>query len=159
MKIPHCGGLGPHRHDFEEMFHLLDGEIEFTFRGEKQVVKAGVTVNIPANAPHFCTNIEGQRARMLCMCAPGGRKTFSWPLARRSTADHSCAQAQQGRAGGVHEEGRSARAQIPLRASQTLTLVAQVNQACRQQEYCRPSRQSNGGVPSISLAFVVSALF
>ena len=63
MKIPHCGGPGPHRHDFEEMFHLLDGEIEFTFRGEKQVVKAGMTVNIPANAPHFCTNIEGQRAR------------------------------------------------------------------------------------------------
>jgi hypothetical protein len=40
------------------------------------VVKAGMTVNIPANAPHFFTNIEGQRARMLCMCAPAGQEEF-----------------------------------------------------------------------------------
>jgi quercetin dioxygenase-like cupin family protein len=76
MNIPHCGGPGPHRHDFEEMFHILDGEVEFTFRGEKHVVKAGMTVNIPANAPHFFTNIEGRRARMLCMCAPAGQEEF-----------------------------------------------------------------------------------
>jgi quercetin dioxygenase-like cupin family protein len=76
MSVPHCGGPGPHRHDFEEMFTLLDGEIEFTFRGEKTVVKAGMTVNIPANAPHFFTNIEGTRARMLCMCSPAGQEEF-----------------------------------------------------------------------------------
>lgn len=76
MAIPHCGGPGPHRHDFEEMFHLLEGEIEFTFRGDTQVVKAGMTVNIPANAPHFFRNIEGRSARMLCMCAPAGQEEF-----------------------------------------------------------------------------------
>jgi quercetin dioxygenase-like cupin family protein len=76
MNIPHCGGPGPHRHDFEEMFQILEGEIQFTFRGEKKIVKAGTTVNIPANAPHFFTNIEGQRARMLCMCAPAGQEEF-----------------------------------------------------------------------------------
>lgn len=76
MNIPHCGGPGPHRHDFEEMFTLLDGEIEFTFRGEKSVVKAGMTVNIPANAPHFFTNISGKRSRMLCMCTPAGQEEF-----------------------------------------------------------------------------------
>ena len=58
------------------MFHILEGEIQFTFRGEKQVVKAGMTVNIPANAPHFFTNIQGTRARMLCMCAPAGQEEF-----------------------------------------------------------------------------------
>ena len=76
MNVPHCGGPGPHRHDFEEMFHVLEGEIQFTFRGEKKVVKAGMTVNIPANAPHFFTNLEGQRARMLCMCTPAGQEEF-----------------------------------------------------------------------------------
>jgi len=76
MNVPHCGGPRPHRHDFEEMFHLLEGEIELTFRGEKKVVKAGMTVNIPANAPHFFTNIEGQRARLLCMCTPSGQEEF-----------------------------------------------------------------------------------
>jgi uncharacterized cupin superfamily protein len=55
---------------------LLDGEIEFTFRGEKSVVKAGMTVNIPANAPHFFTNISGKRSRMLCMCTPAGQEEF-----------------------------------------------------------------------------------
>ena len=76
MHVPHCGGPGPHRHDFEEMFHLLEGEIEFTFRGEKQVVKQGMTINIPANAPHFFTNTDGKRARLLCMCAPAGQEEF-----------------------------------------------------------------------------------
>ena len=76
MAVPRCGGPGPHRHDFEEMFHIVDGEIEFTFRWEKKIVKAGMTVNIPANAPHFFTNKEGSRARMLCMCAPAGQEEF-----------------------------------------------------------------------------------
>lgn len=76
MSVPHCGGPGPHRHDFEEMFQILEGEIEFTFRGEKKRVKAGMTVNIPANAPHFFTNVEGKTARMLCMCTPAGQEEF-----------------------------------------------------------------------------------
>ena len=33
MHVPPCGGPSAHRHDFEEMFTLLEGEIEFTFRG------------------------------------------------------------------------------------------------------------------------------
>jgi mannose-6-phosphate isomerase-like protein (cupin superfamily) len=61
MSVPHCGGPGPHRHNFEEMFIILEGTIEFTFRGEKTVVKAGMTVNIPANAPYLFTNPEENR--------------------------------------------------------------------------------------------------
>ena len=34
MRVPDGGGPPPHRHDFEEMFTILEGEIEFTFRGE-----------------------------------------------------------------------------------------------------------------------------
>jgi mannose-6-phosphate isomerase-like protein (cupin superfamily) len=76
MNVPHCGGPGPHRHDFEEMFTLLEGEIRFTFRGEERTVKAGTTVNIPANAPHFFTNVSGKPSRMLCMCSPAGQEEF-----------------------------------------------------------------------------------
>lgn len=76
MSVPMCGGPGPHRHDFEEMFHLLEGEIEFTFRGEKKTITAGMTVNIPANAPHFFTNIKDGKSRMLCMCTPAGQEEF-----------------------------------------------------------------------------------
>lgn len=76
MAVPHCGGPGPHRHDFEEMFHILEGEVEFTFRGKQHKASAGQTINIPANAPHFFTNKEGQHARLLCMCTPAGQEEF-----------------------------------------------------------------------------------
>ena len=75
MHVP-LGGPPPHSHDFEEMFHVLEGEIEATFRGEKSVVRAGETVNIPANAPHSFTNASEQPARLLCMCSPSGQEEF-----------------------------------------------------------------------------------
>ncbi|GAA2575841.1 hypothetical protein GCM10010435_59860 [Winogradskya consettensis] len=76
MRVPDGGGPPPHRHDFEEMFTILEGEIEFTFRGEKHVVAAGSTVNIPANAPHNFRNVSGAPARMLCMCTPAGQDEY-----------------------------------------------------------------------------------
>src|SRR5438105_822973 len=74
MMIPPGGGPGPHRHDFEESFTILEGEIEATFRGKKSVVRAGETVNIPANAPHSFTNASKQAVRLLCICAPAGQE-------------------------------------------------------------------------------------
>jgi quercetin dioxygenase-like cupin family protein len=74
MLVPDGGGPPPHRHDFEEMFTLLDGELEFTFRGQTQTVRAGSTVNIPANAPHAFKNRSGKMARLLCLCAPAGQE-------------------------------------------------------------------------------------
>jgi quercetin dioxygenase-like cupin family protein len=76
MYVPPGGGPPPHRHDFEEMFTLLEGEIEFTFRGVKSVVRAGETVNIPANAPHQFHNVSERPARMLCLCSPAGQEEF-----------------------------------------------------------------------------------
>ena len=58
------------------MFTLLEGEIEFTFRGKKTLIKVGMTVNIPANAPHFFTNRGEPTSRMLCMCSPAGQEDF-----------------------------------------------------------------------------------
>lgn len=89
MHVPPCGGPGPHRHDFEEMFTLLEGEIEVTFRGEKSTVRTGETVNIPANAPHFFQNVSEQPVRLLCMCSPAGQEEFFMevgvPVASRTT--------------------------------------------------------------------------
>ena len=76
MLIPPGGGPGPHRHDFEESFTVLEGEIEATFRGEKSVVRSGETINIPANAPHSFTNASKQIVRLLCICAPAGLEEF-----------------------------------------------------------------------------------
>ena len=76
MHVPPGGGPPPHRHDFEEMFSILDGEIELTFRGETMVATAGVTVNIPANAPHVFRNASDRAARLLCLCSPSGQEDF-----------------------------------------------------------------------------------
>jgi quercetin dioxygenase-like cupin family protein len=76
MLVPDGGGPPPHRHDFEEMFTLQEGELEFTFRGQTQTVHAGSTVNIPANAPHAFKNKSGKTVRMLCLCAPAGQEEF-----------------------------------------------------------------------------------
>jgi quercetin dioxygenase-like cupin family protein len=76
MHVPPGGGPPPHRHDFEEMFTLLEGELDITFRGKTSTVRAGSTVNIPANAPHAFKNVSSADARMLCMATPAGLDAF-----------------------------------------------------------------------------------
>jgi mannose-6-phosphate isomerase-like protein (cupin superfamily) len=89
MYVPPGGGPPPHRHDFEETFILLEGEMEATFRGEKSTVRAGDTVNIPANAPHQFHNTSAKPVRMLCICSPAGQEKFFMevgvPVATRTT--------------------------------------------------------------------------
>ena len=90
MHVPPGGGPGPHRHDFEETFIVLDGEVEVTFRGKKSTVRAGETVNVPSNAPHQFHNAFSIPARMICICAPAGNDRFfaeiGVPVATRTTA-------------------------------------------------------------------------
>jgi quercetin dioxygenase-like cupin family protein len=90
MHVPPGGGPPPHRHDFEEMFTVLEGEIQFTFRGEPTIARAGTTLNIPANAPHAFTNASSHPARLLCMCTPAGQEEFFMaigePVATRLTS-------------------------------------------------------------------------
>lgn len=76
MLVPDGGGPPPHRHDFEEMFTILDGQVDFTFRGQTTTVPAGSTINIPANAPHHFRNTSGAPVRMLCMCTPAGQEEY-----------------------------------------------------------------------------------
>ena len=90
MHVPPGGGPGPHRHDFEETFIVLDGEVEVTFRGKKSTVRVGETVNVPSNAPHQFHNASSKAARMICICAPAGNDRFFMeigvPVATRTTA-------------------------------------------------------------------------
>jgi quercetin dioxygenase-like cupin family protein len=89
MHIPPGGGPPPHRHDFEETFTILEGELEATFRGAKLMLSAGETVNIPANAPHQFRNSSTKAVRMLCICSPAGQEEFflevGVPVATRTT--------------------------------------------------------------------------
>jgi quercetin dioxygenase-like cupin family protein len=74
MYVPPGGGPPPHRHDFEESFTVLEGEIEATFRGDKVSLRAGQVIQIPANAAHSFRNNSAQPARLLCLCSPAGQE-------------------------------------------------------------------------------------
>ena len=90
MHVPPSGGPVPHRHDCEETFIVLEGEMVATFRGQKYVVRAGETINIPANAPHQFHNNSDKPVRLLCICSPAGQEEFfkevGVPVATRTTA-------------------------------------------------------------------------
>src|ERR1700761_2910581 len=99
MLVPPGGGPPPHRHDFEEMFTILDGEIELTFRGNALRACVGSTVNIPANAPHSFKNKSDKPARLLCMCTPAGQEEFFLaagdPVDSRTAPPPKLSQAEQ----------------------------------------------------------------
>lgn len=75
MLVP-GGGPPPHRHDFEEIFYVLEGELDITFRGQVHRVGPGHTINIPANAPHGFRVASATPARFLCICLPAGQEEF-----------------------------------------------------------------------------------
>ena len=76
MHVAPGGGPPPHRHDFEESFTVLQGEIEAVFRDRHVTVRAGEAINIPANAPHQFQNKTKLAARLLCVCSPSGQEEF-----------------------------------------------------------------------------------
>jgi quercetin dioxygenase-like cupin family protein len=77
MHVPPGGGPPPHRHDFEEMFTILEGAVEVAFRGETLTARAGEPINVPANAPHGLRNIGATPSRLLCLCTPPARTSSS----------------------------------------------------------------------------------
>ncbi|THF69584.1 cupin domain-containing protein [Deinococcus sp. Arct2-2] len=99
MLIPPGGGPPPHRHDFEEMFTIVEGEVTLTFRGETVVAGPGTTVNIPANAPHQFQNKGKGMLRMLCLCSPAGQEKMfrevGVPVATRTTPAPKLSEADQ----------------------------------------------------------------
>lgn len=74
MLVPPGGGPPPHSHpDTQEMFYLMEGELEFKTEGGKSILKEGGFVNIPlGGAIHCFKNISDGYARMLCTVVPAG---------------------------------------------------------------------------------------
>jgi hypothetical protein len=69
MLVPPGGGPGPHSHtDIQEMFYVVDGELEFKTEAGKYTAKKGSFVNIP--------NISDKVAHLLCTVVPAGLDQF-----------------------------------------------------------------------------------
>ncbi|ARS38232.1 cupin [Sphingobacteriaceae bacterium GW460-11-11-14-LB5] len=74
MTVPPGGGPPPHAHpDTQEMFHVLEGEVEFKTESGKEIVSKDGFVNIPlGGAIHCFKNISEKPARLLCTVVPAG---------------------------------------------------------------------------------------
>jgi len=74
MTVPPGGGPPPHAHpDTQEMFHILEGEVEFKTEAGKQTVTKDGFVNIPlGGAIHCFKNTSEKNARLLCTVVPAG---------------------------------------------------------------------------------------
>ena len=78
MLIPPNGGPGPHAHaDIQEMFYVVEGEIDFKTEAGAYTAKQGAFVNIPKGGEvHSFKNTSHKTAHLLCTVIPAGIDDF-----------------------------------------------------------------------------------
>jgi mannose-6-phosphate isomerase-like protein (cupin superfamily) len=65
VDAPRGNGPSLHRHPYEEIFVVKEGEARFTADGEERVVRAGEVVIVPAGVAHGFVNSGGGPLRQL----------------------------------------------------------------------------------------------
>src|SRR3954468_12063371 len=84
------GAAGPplHKHDFDEGFYVIAGELTFHLGGELVTVAAGQHAFAPGGEPHTFTNRGATDAQFLIICTPAGfEREFARRAARREGVD------------------------------------------------------------------------
>ncbi len=69
---PHGGGPPLHKHDFDEAFYMLDGELIFQVEDTVATKGTGDASFAPRNVPHALANHGDVPARYLLICSPAG---------------------------------------------------------------------------------------
>ena len=71
------GGRPPlHRHDFDETFYVLAGELTFRLGDEVFTRSAGEVAFAPRGVPHTYANLSGAPARALLVITPAGFERY-----------------------------------------------------------------------------------
>jgi quercetin dioxygenase-like cupin family protein len=68
----HSAGPPLHRHDFDEAFYMLEGELIFQVGDERFTKRPGEIAFAPRNVAHALANHSDADARYLLVCTPGG---------------------------------------------------------------------------------------
>ncbi len=78
MLVPPGGGPGPHAHkDIQEVFYVVEGEVDFKMEGGGHKAVKGTLVNIPlGGAVHGFKNNSDKMAHLLCTVVPAGLDAF-----------------------------------------------------------------------------------
>ena len=73
IEVPaHSAGPPLHRHDFDEAFYMLEGELIFQVDEELATKGAGELFFAPRNVAHTLANHSETPARYVLVCAPAG---------------------------------------------------------------------------------------
>jgi quercetin dioxygenase-like cupin family protein len=76
VELTGSGSPPLHRHDFDETFYLLEGELTFQLGDERFTRRAGELAFAPRGVPHTYANLSGAPARALLICTPGGFERY-----------------------------------------------------------------------------------
>ena len=68
----HSAGPPLHKHDFDEAFYMLEGELIFQVGDERFTRRAGELAFAPRNVAHALANHSDTDARYLLACTPAG---------------------------------------------------------------------------------------
>ena len=73
---PRAKGPFLHKHDFDEAFYMLEGELAFQVADELVTVPAGEMAFAPGGVAHTFTNRTDAPARYLLVCTPAGFERY-----------------------------------------------------------------------------------
>ena len=72
-----------HRHDFDETFYVLEGELTFQLEDEIFTRTQGELAFAPRGIAHTFANLSGAEARTLIVCTPAGFERYFDRIAAR----------------------------------------------------------------------------
>lgn len=74
-------GIPMHMHENEdELFKILEGEMEFTVNGKTSLLKAGDLIFLPRKVPHTFTVMGSQNAKAIVCAYPAGLEFMFYQL-------------------------------------------------------------------------------
>lgn len=74
--VPLGMGPPPHRHDWDEAYYILEGEVDFEIEGQPVTIAAGDFARLPANTIHGFKGASPAGARVLIFAQPGHASEF-----------------------------------------------------------------------------------
>ena len=75
-EVPLGMGPSPHRHDWDEAYYILDGEIDFQIDGQPVRSSRGDFNYLPRNTVHGFKGASAEGARVLIFAAPAHGSEF-----------------------------------------------------------------------------------
>ena len=75
-QVPHGMGPPPHKHDWDEAYYILDGEIDFEIDGQLVKSRSGDFNYLPRNTVHAFKGASSSPARVLIFAAPAHASEF-----------------------------------------------------------------------------------